>query len=672
MISMLDRLLHYFLLPFGLKIGIKRPNENPEDEDVNEQRCKQRKIEKPEVQRFFTSDQFVRPSPRWKMPKKRPMISCRQQQRHDALQPHIHSTAPQPGCSWFETCKENVIEVPDDEDTDILGVWQDANTLRKRPIFRAADNTKKTSCATLVDLSADDDDDDDACDNDIQVIKVVETHASEIAQSGNTISIFQTPSDRIHALSRQDNVKKTEGVMQHLKSTCSSSSEDDNGSHSGTLSTSNRTEEKKSKLALYESFKLEEKKQYLELLQKFTDVPLQTQNRHPRSIWNTGGRTIPQKGETTRFFDYAGSAREKLTPLIIDLTKPQRCRSLSRNRIEVCRDREAEPCTAASKQKEDVSQTLKFPFTRTNSLADSLKSNFFCREDLITSIDEKYRRKREAREKQEEEEKLKVLHFQEREKKLHVEALERMTNYLKITDAILDEAFIEEEKVALPQLTADMENVIDAALIPRPPNEVLVEAFGLSIKRHDMHTLAALNWLNDEVINFYMEMLKERGKLENYPAVYTFNTFFYPRLLSGGHAALKRWTRKVDIFSHELIIVPVHLGVHWCLAAIDFRNKTLKYYDSMGSPNNKCLQSLMKYLRDESLDKRKTAFDTSGWKTENVQKIPQQMNGSDCGMFACTFAEYICRGAGITFTQQDMPYFRRKMVYEIYTCQLLM
>jgi hypothetical protein len=23
--------------------------------------------------------------------------------------------APQPGCSWFETCKENVLEVPDDE-----------------------------------------------------------------------------------------------------------------------------------------------------------------------------------------------------------------------------------------------------------------------------------------------------------------------------------------------------------------------------------------------------------------------------------------------------------------------------------------------------------------------------------------------------------------------------
>lgn len=592
---MLEKLFHNVLLFIGLKTGIKRPNENPED--VNEQRCKHRKIEKPEVQRFFTSDQFVRPSPNWKMPKKRPMISCRQQQQHiDALQPHAHHTAPQPGCSWFETCKENVIEVPDDQDTDILGVWQDANTLRKRPIFRAAGDTKKTTGATLVDLSADDDDDDDyACDNDVQVIKVVESHNSEVARSGNSISIFQTPSVRVPALPRHfatvsDNLKKREGVPQHLKSVCSSSSEDGNGSHSGTLSTSIRTEEKKSKLALYESFKLEEKKQYLELLQKFTDVPLQTQNRHPRSIWNTCGRTIPQKGESTRFFDYAGSSREKQTPIFIDLTKPQRCRSLSRKRIEVCRDREAEPCTAASKQKEDASQTLKFPFTRTNSLADTLKSNFFYREDLITSINEKYRRKREAREKQEEEEKLKVLHFQEREKKLHEEALERMTKYLKITDAILDEAFIEEDKVALPELTADMQSVIDAALIPRPPNEVLVEAFGLSIKRHDMHTLADLNWLNDEVINFYMELLKERGKLENYPAVYTFNTFFYPRLLSGGHAALKRWTRKVDVFSHDLVIVPVHLGVHWCLAAIDFRNKTVKYYDSMGSPNNKCLQ----------------------------------------------------------------------------------
>ena len=33
------------------------------------------------------------------------------------------------------------------------------------------------------------------------------------------------------------------------------------------------------------------------------------------------------------------------------------------------------------------------------------------------------------------------------------------------------------------------------------------------------------------------------------------------------------------------------------------------------------------------------------------QGIPQQMNGSDCGVFTCKYAEYISRGAEITFTQ---------------------
>ena len=41
------------------------------------------------------------------------------------------------------------------------------------------------------------------------------------------------------------------------------------------------------------------------------------------------------------------------------------------------------------------------------------------------------------------------------------------------------------------------------------------------------------------------------------------------------------------------------------------------------------------------------------------------MNGSDCGMFTCKFAEYISRRARFTFNQKDMPYFRRRMVYEI-------
>lgn len=47
------------------------------------------------------------------------------------------------------------------------------------------------------------------------------------------------------------------------------------------------------------------------------------------------------------------------------------------------------------------------------------------------------------------------------------------------------------------------------------------------------------------------------------------------------------------------------------------------------------------------------------------------MNGCDCGVFSCMFAEYICRGAKITFSQKEMKYFRKKMCLEIINGKLL-
>lgn len=173
-----------------------------------------------------------------------------------------------------------------------------------------------------------------------------------------------------------------------------------------------------------------------------------------------------------------------------------------------------------------------------------------------------------------------------------------------------------------------------------------------------------------------MNLLNERGEQrceEGYPKVYAMNTFFIPRILQSGHSGVKRWTRKVDIFSYDVIPVPVHVGgVHWCMAIIHLKNKTIKYYDSMGTPNNKVLIALESYLKDESLDKKKKPLDTSEFKIENVADCPRQNNGSDCGVFSCMFAEYTCRNKEITFSQDNMEYFRRKMIQEICQGKLLL
>lgn len=68
-----------------------------------------------------------------------------------------------------------------------------------------------------------------------------------------------------------------------------------------------------------------------------------------------------------------------------------------------------------------------------------------------------------------------------------------------------------------------------------------------------------------QVINFYMKLLVERNKKAGYPAVHAFNTFFYTKLTSGGYAGVRRWTRGVDLFEQDIVLVPVHLRVHWAL-----------------------------------------------------------------------------------------------------------
>ncbi|XP_047098399.1 sentrin-specific protease 1-like [Schistocerca piceifrons] len=258
-------------------------------------------------------------------------------------------------------------------------------------------------------------------------------------------------------------------------------------------------------------------------------------------------------------------------------------------------------------------------------------------------------------------------------KNLYTEILEeRICNYMKITDSVSKVIVIDESATeSYPQLTQKMQQMVAAALRSGPQYEVLVDAFNLKITRHDIGTLKKKNWLNCQVINFYMSLLTERGKQNGYPSIYTFNTFFFPRLYSSGFSAVRRWTRKIDIFAYEILIVPIHLSIHWCMVAINFKKKTICYYDSMNSSNNVCLKVLWDYLNSESMDKRNDEFNYDGWKTENVKEIPQQVNTSDCGVFCCVYSDCICRNASFNFSQEDMPYFRKKIVYEILSKKLM-
>jgi sentrin-specific protease 1 len=109
----------------------------------------------------------------------------------------------------------------------------------------------------------------------------------------------------------------------------------------------------------------------------------------------------------------------------------------------------------------------------------------------------------------------------------------------------------------------------------------------------------------------------------------------------------------------------VSLGTHWTLAVVNFKEKRFEYYDSLGAANQKCIDALRKWIQDESADKKKKPFDISDWTDYSPLEIPHQVNGWDCGVFMCRYADCQTRDVDYDFSQAEMPYFRRRMILEI-------
>ncbi|KAG8951300.1 Smt3-specific protease [Tulasnella sp. 424] len=226
----------------------------------------------------------------------------------------------------------------------------------------------------------------------------------------------------------------------------------------------------------------------------------------------------------------------------------------------------------------------------------------------------------------------------------------------------------------------------------------------------DIGRLGPASWLNDEIINLWGAMIMERAEKHKkaakagaadinggvngkgkeraapddedsdpgrfgYPEplsdVHYFNTFFFQKLENEGYekARLGKWTKSIDIFSKDIILIPVNLGnAHWTCAAINMKKKRIEYYDSMGSQRPKVYQILRDYLEKEHKAKKSKSFNFDGWQNYWSEETPQQENGYDCGVFTCMFMEGLSRGEeaeDFVFEQSNMPYLRLRMLYEI-------
>ncbi|XP_060880475.1 uncharacterized protein LOC132952259 [Metopolophium dirhodum] len=165
---------------------------------------------------------------------------------------------------------------------------------------------------------------------------------------------------------------------------------------------------------------------------------------------------------------------------------------------------------------------------------------------------------------------------------------------------------------------------------------------------------------NEEVINEYMDLITERSP----DTVYAFNTFFYQGLSDNGYPDAVRWTLKIDIFSKEKLLIPIHIEGHSCLMYVCFSEKFIKYYDSMGRCNSNCLVLIKEYLNLEHQAKKGENFNFNGW-LKTVEKCPQQLNTRNFRVFVCMYADYFLTGAPLNFSQQHMSKYKRQIALEI-------
>ncbi|XP_032530368.1 LOW QUALITY PROTEIN: sentrin-specific protease 5-like [Chiroxiphia lanceolata] len=189
--------------------------------------------------------------------------------------------------------------------------------------------------------------------------------------------------------------------------------------------------------------------------------------------------------------------------------------------------------------------------------------------------------------------------------------------------------------------------------------------FQVSYNKHildmdDLTTLEGQNWLNDQIINMYGELIMDAVPEK----VHFFNSFFHRQFVTKGYNGVKRWTKKVDLFKKTLFLIPIHLEVHWSLIVVNVTSQIISFYDSQGIHFQFCVENIQWYLLTFSQEKNHPEF-LQGWQTAVTKCIPQQKNDSDCGVFVLQYCKCLTLDQPFQLSQEDMPQVRKRIYREL-------
>ena len=112
-----------------------------------------------------------------------------------------------------------------------------------------------------------------------------------------------------------------------------------------------------------------------------------------------------------------------------------------------------------------------------------------------------------------------------------------------------------------------------------------------------------------------------------------------------------KWTKNVDIFEKEILLIPICEAAHWYLLAVILpglllvrkqrKETTIIVFDSLRGNRDDAVANMKAYLKEE-LEDKKNIVKANIMKTLDIYpQCPQQADLSSCGAFLLHYAEQI-------------------------------
>ncbi|XP_019055651.1 PREDICTED: ubiquitin-like-specific protease ESD4 [Nelumbo nucifera] len=163
---------------------------------------------------------------------------------------------------------------------------------------------------------------------------------------------------------------------------------------------------------------------------------------------------------------------------------------------------------------------------------------------------------------------------------------------------------------------------------------------------------------NDDLVKryYFPSYFAEKILKDEPPSLDELNAFYDPSLL------------RYDLWQYDMLFIPLCILHHWFLYVINLRDKKMQILNSLPEfiiqiePKH---HFRMKETCSQILSHLSgTPMPITEWGVEFTY-LPIQKNKSDCGIFMIKYMEYWDGQLTKSFSQDDIPYFRRKITADL-------